>query len=247
MDWTFRDQLFGCQWSLLATNYNFGHRKLSDEALVTNSRPTHFGRKKILATKYGTFRDQNDIFIAGTETTSSTMEWAMAEILHNPKTLFEARVEFEKTIGKGKQVKESDIPQLPYLRAIVKETFRKHRTVPLLVPRKVEVDVEVCGFNVPKGTQVLVNAWGIGRDRSTCESPNLFGQDFELIPFGAGKRICPGLPLAMRMLHLMLGSLIYSFDWKLVDGISPKEMNMEEKFGFTLKKAQPLRVAPVYL
>ncbi|GMQ05153.1 hypothetical protein CsSME_00050288 [Camellia sinensis var. sinensis] len=155
------------------------------------------------------------------------MEWAMAEILHNPKTLFEARVEFEKTIGKGKQVKESDIPQLPYLRAIVKETFRKHRTVPLLVPRKVEVDVEVCGFNVPKGTQVLVNAWGIGRDRR--------------------KRICPGLPLAMRMLHLMLGSLIYSFDWKLVDGISPKEMNMEEKFGFTLKKAQPLRVAPVYL
>ncbi|XP_028094667.1 geraniol 8-hydroxylase-like [Camellia sinensis] len=152
------------------------------------------------------------------------MEWAMAEILHNPKTLFEARVEFEKTIGKGKQVKESDIPQLPYLRAIVKETFRKHRTVPLLVPRKVEVDIEVCGFTVPKGTQVLVNAWGIGRDRR--------------------KRICPGLPLAMRMLHLMLGSLIFSFDWKLVDGISPKEMNMEEKFGFTLKKAQPLRVAP---
>ncbi|CAL5442247.1 unnamed protein product [Camellia sinensis] len=201
-----------------------------------------------------------DIFIAGTKTTPSTMEWAMAKILHNPKTLFEARVELEKTISKGKQVKESDIPQLSYLRAIVKETFRKHPTVPLLVPRKVEVDVEVCGFTVPKGTQVLVNAWGIGRDRSTWESSNLFmperilgsrvdvrGQDFELIPFGAGRRICPGLPLAMRMLHLMLGSLIYSFDWKLVDGISPKEMNMEEKFGFTLKKAQPLRVAPVYL
>ncbi|CAL5442255.1 unnamed protein product [Camellia sinensis] len=192
------------------------------------------------------------------KTTSSTMERAMAEILHNPKTLFEARVELEKTISKGKQVKESDIPQLSYLRVIVKETFRKHPTAPLLVPRKVEVDVEVCGFTVPKGTQVLVNAWGIGRDRSTWESSNLFmpqrflgsgvdvrGQDFELIPFGAGRRICPRLPLATRMLHLMLGSLIYSFDWKLVDGISPKEMNMEEKFGFTLKKAQPLRVAPV--
>ncbi|KAI7989220.1 Geraniol 8-hydroxylase [Camellia lanceoleosa] len=201
-----------------------------------------------------------DIFLAGAETTSSTMEWAMAEILHNPKTLFEARVELEKTIGKGKQVKESDITQLPYLQAIVKETFRRHPTVPLLVPRKVEVDVEVCGFTIPKGTQVLVNAWGIGRDPSTWESPNLFlperflgsqvdvrGQDFELIPFGAGRRICPGLPLAMRMLHLMLGSLINSFDWKLIDGISPEDMKMEEKFGLTLKKAQPLRVVPVYL
>ncbi|THG18010.1 hypothetical protein TEA_001405 [Camellia sinensis var. sinensis] len=168
-----------------------------------------------------------DIFIAGAETTSSTMEWAMAEILHNPKTLFEAGVELEKTIGKGKQVKESDIPQLPYLRAIVKETFRRHPIVPLLLPRKVEVDVEVCGFTVPKGTQVLVNAWGIGHDPR--------------------RRICPGLPLAMRMLHLMLGSLINSFDWKLVDGISLEDMNMEEKFGLTLKMAQPLCVVPIYL
>ena len=73
------------------------------------------------------------------------------------------------------------------------------------------------------------------------------GHDFELIPFGAGRRICPGLPLAMRMVHLILGSLINSFDWKLEDGVLPKDMNMEEKFGLSLKKDQPLHAIPVYL
>ncbi|CAL5411432.1 unnamed protein product [Camellia sinensis] len=200
-----------------------------------------------------------DLFAAGTDTTSTTLEWAMTEILHNPKILSKARAELEQTIGKGKQVEESDITRLPYLQAIIKETFRLHPPAPLLLPHKVETDVEVCGFTVPKGAQVLVNAWAIGRDPSIWENPNLFmperflgsqvdvrGKDFELIPFGAGRRICPGLPLATRMVHLMLGSLINSFDWKLEDGIAPEDMKMEEKFGFTLKSAQPLHAIPFY-
>ncbi|XP_059624711.1 geraniol 8-hydroxylase-like [Cornus florida] len=201
-----------------------------------------------------------DLFVAGTDTTSSTLEWAMAEVLHNPETLVKAKAELEETIGKGKAVEESDIARLPYLGSIIKETLRLHPPVPFLIPRRVEEDCEVSGFTVPKGSQVLVNAWAIGRDPTIWDSATSFiperflnseidvrGRDFEVIPFGAGRRICPGLPLAIRMVPVMLGSLLNSFDWKLEGGIAPKDLDMEEKFGITLQKAQPLRAVPVLI
>ncbi|XVE64956.1 hypothetical protein DITRI_Ditri07aG0143100 [Diplodiscus trichospermus] len=199
-----------------------------------------------------------DIFVAGTDTTSSTLEWAMAEVLRNPQVLLKAKKELEQAIGKGNAVDESNINRLPYLQAIIKETFRMHPPVPLLLPRRAGADAEICGFKVPEGAQVLVNAWAIGRDPGIWETPSAFmperflaseidvkGRDFELIPFGAGRRLCPGLPLANRMLHLMLGSLIHSFDWKLEGGMSPKDIIMEEKFGITLQMADPLRAIPI--
>ncbi|KAH9685485.1 cytochrome P450 76C2 [Citrus sinensis] len=146
----------------------------------------------------------------------------MAELLCSPEDLSKARLEMEQTIGKA------------------------------------SIDVEIAGFTVPKGAQVLVNVWAIGGDESTWDNPHSFmperflridlnfkGQNFELILFGAGRRTCPGLPLAIRMLHLMLGSLIRSFDWKLEDGVRLENMDMEEKFDLTLQKARPLRVVPV--
>ncbi|KAM1303786.1 hypothetical protein ACFX2F_021553 [Malus domestica] len=200
-----------------------------------------------------------DLFSAATDTTSGTLEWAMAELLRNPEKLSQAQAELKQIIGKGKPVEESHIARLPYLQAIIKETFRLHPVVPFLLPRKAEIDVEICGYIVPKGAQVLVNAWAIGRDPNIWDDPNSFmperfldseidvlGGNFELIPFGGGRRICPGLPLAMRMLNLMLGSLINSFDdWKLEDGVVPETLNMEEKFGITLAKAQPLIAVPM--
>ncbi|EEF51040.1 geraniol 8-hydroxylase [Ricinus communis] len=198
-----------------------------------------------------------DLFAAGTDTTSSTLEWAMTELLRNPKTLSKARAEIKQTIGTGSLLQESDMARLPYLKAIIKETFRLHPAVPLLLPRKAGGDVEMNGFTIPKDAQVLVNAWAIGRDPFLWEEPELFrperflesnidarGQYFELIPFGAGRRICPGLPLAIRMLHLLLGSLIYSFDWKLEDGVTPENMDMEDRFGISLQKAKPLIAIP---
>ncbi|CAL8993801.1 unnamed protein product [Prunus brigantina] len=200
-----------------------------------------------------------DLFAAATDTTSATLEWAMAELLRNPENLSKAQEELKHIIGKGKPVEESDITRLPYLQAIIKETFRLHPAAPLLIPRKARADVEICGYIVPKGAQVLVNAWAIGRDPSIWDNPNSFmperflgldmdvtGRNFELIPFGGGRRICPGLPLAMRMLNLMLGSLLNCFDnWKLEDGVAPETMNMEDKFGLTLEKAQPLIAVPM--
>ncbi|KAL9242860.1 hypothetical protein vseg_016818 [Gypsophila vaccaria] len=199
-----------------------------------------------------------DLFAAGTDTTSTTLEWAMAELLHNPEKLNKAQLELQDIVGKGNSFEESDISQLPYLQAIIKETLRLHPPVPLLIPRKVDSDVKLFEFTVPKNAQVMVNVWAIGRDPEVWQKPDLFeperflgsqidvkGRDFELIPFGAGRRICPGLPLATRLLPLMLGSLIHGFDWKLKDGVLPKEMDMEEKFGITLEKAQRLCAIPV--
>ncbi|KAD7117813.1 hypothetical protein E3N88_05081 [Mikania micrantha] len=201
-----------------------------------------------------------DLFVAGTDTTSSTLEWAITELLRHPHTMTKAKEELEEVIGKGKIVKENDVLRLPYLSCIVKETLRLHPTVPLLLPRKVDKQVNLNGYTIPEGTQVLVNAWAIGRDPTMWDNPLMFkperflgsgldvrGQDFSLIPFGAGRRICPGLPLAIRMIPMMLGSLLNNFDWKIDTKIQPEALDMTEKFGITLAKAKPLCVVPITL
>lgn len=199
-----------------------------------------------------------DLFVAGTDTTSSTIEWAMTELLRNPTVMSKAQQEIANLVGKNNPVTESDIPKLPYLQAIVKETFRLHPAAPLLVPHKANTDVELCNFTIPKDTKVLINAWAIHRDETIYENPDRFmperflgldvdvkGRHFELIPFGAGRRICPGLPLGTRVIHQVLASLIHRFDWKLEDGKKVEEIDMEDRFGLTLQKAQPLRVIPI--
>ncbi|KAG6669665.1 hypothetical protein CIPAW_01G259900 [Carya illinoinensis] len=200
-----------------------------------------------------------DLYSAGSDTKSSAVEWAMAELLHNPPKMAKVREELEEVIGKDGFVQESDISKLPYLLATVKETFRLHPPAPLLLPHKAEADVEICGFTVPKNAQILVNVWGMGRDPSIWPNPDQFsperfldndidykGTNFELIPFGAGRRICPGLPLANRMVPLMLASLLHHFNWKLENEMKPEDMDMRETtFGITLHIAQPLRAIPI--
>ncbi|XP_010544666.1 PREDICTED: cytochrome P450 76C4-like [Tarenaya hassleriana] len=199
-----------------------------------------------------------DLFGAGTDTNSSTVEWAMAELLRNPEKMERAQEEIRRMIGEHEIVQESDIAKLPYLQAVVKETFRLHPPAPLLIPRKAESDVQILGFLVPKNAQVLINVWAIGRDPDVWENPMKFeperflereidvkGKDFELTPFGAGRRICPGMPLALKTVPLMLASLLHSFDWKLQNGAVPEDLDMEEAFGLTLHKARPLRAVPI--
>ncbi|KAL2477929.1 Cytochrome [Forsythia ovata] len=201
-----------------------------------------------------------DLFVAGTDTTTGTVEWTMSELLRNPNKLLKTRNELQDVIGVNGLIQESDISRLPYLQAVVKETFRFHPIAPLLVPHKANTDIEINGYVVPKNAQILVNIWASGRDSNTWSSPDSFmperfldrktdfrGQDFELIPFGAGRRICPGLPLADRMVHLMLATLICKFEWKLEEGLNPEEMDMSEKFGLTLQKVIPLKAFPIKL
>uniref|UniRef100_A0A0D3C6F1 Uncharacterized protein n=1 Tax=Brassica oleracea var. oleracea TaxID=109376 RepID=A0A0D3C6F1_BRAOL len=194
-----------------------------------------------------------DMFVAGTDTSSSTLEWAMAELLANPITMAKAQAEIERMIGQDGLVQEPNISEFPYLQAVLKETLRLHPPVPLLLPRKAETDVEIFGYIVPKNAQVLVNVWAIRRDPDVWENPAQFeperflgketdvkGKDYELTPFGAGRRICPGLPLAVKMVSLMLVSLLYSFNWKL-----PNTIDMDETFGISLHKANSLNAVPV--
>lgn len=182
----------------------------------------------------------------------------MVELLRHPKVMEKARSELVETIEEGRQVEESDISRLPYLQAVLKETFRLHPPVPLLLPHRAESDVEIGGFTIPKDAKVLVNVWAIGRDSDTWVDPTSFmperflgsdmdykGRDFELLPFGAGRRICPGLPLAYRMVHLILASLLRSFAWKLPDGMAPQDIDTSHKFGITLRKKVPLLAVPI--
>ena len=197
--------------------------------------------------------------MAGIDTTSSTIEWAMAELLHNPKKLEKVRKKLQQVLGKGEQqLEEARVLELPFLRAVVKETLRLHPPAPFLVPHKSENDVELCGYMVPKNAQILVNEWAMGRDSSIWTNPNEFmperfleseidfkGHDFELIPFGAGRRICPGLPLAYRTVHIVLASLLHGYDWKLANGVKAENLDMSAKFGLTLHKAQSLQAIPI--
>ncbi|GER31267.1 cytochrome P450 [Striga asiatica] len=203
-----------------------------------------------------------DLFAAGTDTSSSTVEWAMTELLRHPSKLSTLRKEINDVINgvqnDQQSVQESDIPRLPYLQAVVKETLRLHPPAPLLVPHKANADVEVNDYIVPKDAQVLVNVWASGRDPNVWPDAEVFlperflgrevdyrGNEFELIPFGAGRRICPGLPLAHRMVHLMLATLVGSFEWRIEGGVESEVLDMDEKFGITLQKAVPLRAVPV--
>ncbi|XP_047261367.1 geraniol 8-hydroxylase isoform X2 [Capsicum annuum] len=203
------------------------------------------------------FSDSKDLFAAGIDPTTTTLEWAMAEVLKNPEIMKKVQVELAEIIEKELPIEEADVSQLPFLQCIIKETLRMHPSAPLLLPRTVEQDVELCDYIIPKSSQVLINVWAIGRDSTFWEDPLVFkperflsldldiqGQNFEMIPFGDGRRMCPGLPLALRMLSVMLGSLLNSFNWKLEADIEPEELDMEEKFGITLAKARPLRAIP---
>ncbi|CAN4080874.1 unnamed protein product [Withania somnifera] len=198
-----------------------------------------------------------DLFIGGIDSATSTLEWAMTEILRHPEIMKEVQTELAQVVGNGKPVEESNISKLPYLLSIVKETLRMHPPAPFLIPRRVDQDVQLCEYIIPKGSQVLVNVWKIGRDSTFWEDPLVFkperfrrseldmrGKDFELLPFGAGRRMCPGLPLALRLVPIMLGSMLNSFNWKLEGSTEPMNLYMEEKFGVILAKAHPLRVIP---
>ncbi|KAF5177316.1 Cytochrome p450 [Thalictrum thalictroides] len=195
-----------------------------------------------------------ELFIASTDTTSTTTEWAITELLRNPHAMRNVEAELDQVVGHNEKVNESHIEKLPYLQAVVKETLRLHPPVPLLVPRNAREDTEFMGYTIPKDTQVLVNVWAIGRDPACWDDPLSFkperfissdidfrGQHFQFIPFGAGRRMCAGILMAHRMVHLALGSLIHSFEWALADGITPETMDMSETIGIALRKAHPLK------
>ncbi|KAL7601061.1 flavonoid 3'-monooxygenase [Lactuca sativa] len=202
-----------------------------------------------------------NLFAAGTDTSSSTVEWAIAELIRHPELMKQAQQEMDIVVGKDRLVTELDLNQLTFLQAIVKETFRLHPSTPLSLPRIASESCEINGYNIPKGSTLLVNVWAIARDPKMWTDPLEFqparflpggekpnadvkGNDFEVIPFGAGRRICAGMSLGLRMVQLLTATLVQAFDWELANGLDPRDLNMEEAYGLTLQRAAPLMVHP---
>lgn len=194
-----------------------------------------------------------DIFGGGSDTASIVLEWTMAELLANPSKLKAAEEEIQFVLSSKRDmyelIEEEDIQNMPFLRAIVKEAMRLHPVLPLLMPRESRKPCNIFGYDIPTRTRAFVNTWAIGRDPKVWDSPNEFlperfldnnidvrGQHFELLPFGSGRRVCPGQNLGLLNVHIILARLLQGFSWSIHD----LEHDMSEKMGIMTTKAKPL-------
>ncbi|XP_051126312.1 salviol synthase-like [Andrographis paniculata] len=199
-----------------------------------------------------------DILGAGSETSATTLDWAMTELLKNPSVMDRAQREVRAVFDRKGHVNESDVNELKYLNSVIKETLRLHTPGPLLVPRMCIEACQINGCDIPENTRVIVNAWTINRDPDYWQDPLSFkperfldsavdygGDSFEYLPFGAGRRICPGISFGLANIQSPLAMLLYHFDWKLPDGMKPEDIDMSEKFGVTTRRLINLRAVPV--
>ncbi|XP_047312758.1 cytochrome P450 81Q32-like [Impatiens glandulifera] len=190
------------------------------------------------------------MILAGTDTSSVTLEWALSLLVNNPEVLKKATAEIDAQVGQDRLVNEPDLAKLPYLHGVISETLRMFPPAPLLVPHMPSEDCKIAGFDVPRGTMLLVNAWAMHRDPDIWEEPEKFdpkrfeGEEAErghkLLPFGMGRRVCPGVGLAQRVIGLTLASMIQCFEW---ERLSENDLvDLSEGKGLTMPKAQPLEV-----
>ncbi|CAN6449343.1 unnamed protein product [Victoria cruziana] len=191
---------------------------------------------------------------AATDTTSLTLEWTLAALLNNPQALQKAQEELDSRIGRERQAEESDIKNLPYLQAVLKESMRLYPAAPMLGPHQSMEPIRLGGYNIPPGTTLFVNNWKILRDPMLWMDPEEFqperfltshkdigfaGRSFDFMPFGSGRRMCPGWTMALQVLHLTLARLLHSFEWSTPMN---EPVDMTEAFGLTMAKAIPLKV-----
>ncbi|MBA0767114.1 hypothetical protein Gotri_016063 [Gossypium trilobum] len=200
-----------------------------------------------------------DMIVASLDTSAATLEWALSELIRHSSVMLKLQQELESVIGK-RMVEETDLPKLEYLDMVVRETLRLHPIAPLLVPRESMEDIVIDGCYIPKKSRVLVNVWAIGRDPNVWSSNveeffperfinsniELHGHDFELIPFGSGRRVCPGKKLGLITVKLILAQLVHCFDWELPSGMSPNELDMTENFGTSVPRKTNLCAKPIY-
>ncbi|GJN16007.1 hypothetical protein PR202_gb02957 [Eleusine coracana subsp. coracana] len=205
-----------------------------------------------------------DVLVAGSDTMSITVAWAMAELLRNPVIMAKVRCEIKDAIGGKETIDEHDVVSFPYLQAVVKEAMRLHPVGPLLLPhRAVEDGIEISGYAVPKGCTVTFNTWAIMRDPTIWDRPDQFlperwfldrvaemdfrGKEFAFLPFGSGRRQCPGMPMAERVVPFILASLLHEFEWKLPNGMSAEQLDVREKFTTVNVMAAPLKALPTVI
>uniref|UniRef100_A0A803KW65 Cytochrome P450 n=1 Tax=Chenopodium quinoa TaxID=63459 RepID=A0A803KW65_CHEQI len=169
-----------------------------------------------------------DLLAGGTESGTTTVEWAISELIRRPDIIAKAREEMDHVIGKERWVQEKDIQNLPYVCAIVKETLRLHPVTPFLAPHLAREQVKIKGYDIPKGSVVL--------------NIDVKGQDFELLPFGSGRRMCPGYNLGLKIIETSLANLLHGFAWKLPNNMKPQDLDMDEVYGLSTPKKVSLSV-----
>ncbi|KAL6853812.1 hypothetical protein ACP4OV_019841 [Aristida adscensionis] len=195
-----------------------------------------------------------DMITAGMDTTVISVEWAMAELVRNPRVQEKVQEELDRVVGGDRVMQETDFPDLPYLQAVVKESLRLHPPTPLMLPHRASAGVKIAGYDVPRGATVVVNVWAVARDAAAWESPLEFrperflrgsvdvkGADFRVLPFGAGRRVCPGAQLGMNLVASMIGHLLHHFRWALPEGTRPEDVEMMESPGLVTFMATPLQ------
>lgn len=187
------------------------------------------------------------------------MIWAMTELIRNPIVMRKAQESIRTTLGpKRERITEEDLGKVEYLNHIIKETFRLHPALPFVVPRETMSHIKIQGYDIPPKTQIQLNVWTIGRDPKRWTDPEEFsperfanssvdfrGQHFDLLPFGSGRRICPGMPMAIATVELALINLLYFFDWSMPDGMKGEDIDMEEAGNISIVKKIPLQLVPV--
>ncbi|KAK9117355.1 hypothetical protein Sjap_016302 [Stephania japonica] len=200
-----------------------------------------------------------DLFLAGNETTTTTLEWTMAELVKHPDIMKKAQEEVRRVVGHNKtKMEEEDIQQMVYLKCIIKETLRLHPALPNMLPHQSSKDSNVGGYHIPANTRVIINAWAIQRDPQVWSSAEEFiperfmnnntdfkGLDYDFIPFGSGRRMCPGSTFALSIVELAIANLLYLFNWELPNGGIKEELDMTEAFGTSVAKKIPLELLPI--
>ncbi|KAF8697116.1 hypothetical protein HU200_036107 [Digitaria exilis] len=203
----------------------------------------------------------SDMFAAGTDTAYLVLEYTMIELIQHQDIMAKLQEEVRSSIPKGQEViTEDNLTGMSYLRAVIKETLRLHPPSPLLLPHSSREDCNIDNYMVPAGTTVFVNVWAIGRDPSLWEAPEEFmperfinkeskegaidfrGLDFQFLPFGSGRRMCPGMNFALANVEIMLANLVCHFDWEMPKGVN--NIDMEEIFGLTVHRKDKLILAP---
>ncbi|CAN0908282.1 Cytochrome P450 83B1 [Linum grandiflorum] len=183
-----------------------------------------------------------NIFVGGTDTSAAAVVWAMTYLMKNPTTMTKAQEEVRSAIGKKGFVNEQDIQQLSYLKAVVKETMRLQPVVPFLIPRESTESCNLGGYIIPSKTVVYVrqNPQQFKPERFLGNSIDVKGVDFELIPFGAGRRICPAIHMGLSTVELSLANLLYAFDWEMPTDVRSEDLDMEVSPGLAMHKKNAL-------
>ncbi|KAF7813571.1 cytochrome P450 CYP736A12-like [Senna tora] len=198
-----------------------------------------------------------DVILGSYDTAIVAIEWAFTELLRNPRVMKKLQHELETIVGMDKMVEEADIPKLNYLHMVVKETLRLRTVGPFIIRETLE-DVTVNGYYIKKKTRILVNLWAMGQnptlwsdnveefypERFLNNDVNISGNDFQLTPFGSGRRKCPGMLIGLTTVNLVLAQLVHCFNWELPHGMTPCDVDLSETFGLTISRSKPLLAVP---